>query len=96
MSEELVEALAERFYYAYWRPTEALTGRMVADYGGQPEAEKKAWKSAAKEAVRQMEWARRDGVDVEFGLIVAAKNAGYEKMPISYPPLTLAPPDWKP
>jgi hypothetical protein len=45
-----LDELAERLYKAYWIPSAVLTGREIAPWHGQHDAEKAAWRSVAHSA----------------------------------------------
>lgn len=46
-----VDRIAEILYFAYWGPTAMTTGRDIAPWSGQPDANKQAWRSVARAAV---------------------------------------------
>lgn len=88
MNDELVVALAKRLKLAR---DEQVKQMGQADFNGYSTVDL----AVARECLRQMEWARRQTVTIELGVILAARERGVEKV-ATFQPMTLAPEDWKP
>lgn len=106
MSEDLVEKLANVLYDAYcdgprfrrefgdqphWRWTLA---RIDGDREASAEMRREPWRRAARECLRQMEWARRNCITGNT-LIEREESGAIYATKIEYQ-LTIAPDDWQP
>ena len=86
MSDDLIEQLAQRLYEAYWAPSVAITGRDVFAYDKHHDAEKIAWRGVAREAIRTIEWCRRETIGIEVNLTTSGKRTSLKLLPLTLPP----------
>lgn len=82
MTDDLIEELAIRLFRAGYWPEGSPRPSKPPDERYMPSARR-----MAREALRHMEWARRNECKRNLGLVFATDE---------FPPLTLPPDDWQP
>lgn len=112
MSDELIEQLADRLVSAFWTGNPPIPTELAVLMASTKNVDTDlpidvAWRQVARECLRQMEWARRNG----FALAMRSEGMGeewdscgcdvreYGKHAADcwqVAPITLAPPDWQP